>query len=360
MNWTTREHPKIDHVRVELARVFAMNRSIFLSLLSMLALGACAKKEPPQMVVVYASVDDVFARPVAEKFEKETGIQVKLVPDTEETKSTGLLNRLIAEKSRPVADVFWSGDPMRAEVLKAKGISSPYKSPNLVGMPPQFSDPEGHWSALAARARIIIYNKSLVPAGQEPRGLADFLDPKWQGKACLANPLFGTTSMHAAILFETMGEERARAFFEGLKANQVKMLSSNGEVKRRVADGEFAFGLTDTDDANEALKDGKPIGIVYPDADGIGTLVMPTAAVFIAGAPHAENGKRFIDFLLSAEVETMLAASAAQMPLRPGVESPAGVKRVDEIKAMSVDYAKLGSRIESLAGGFLREWVAAQ
>ena len=65
-------------------------------------------------VVVYTSVDEVFARPVAKRFQEETGIRVRLVPDTEETKSTGLLNRLILEKDRPRADVFWSGDPIRA------------------------------------------------------------------------------------------------------------------------------------------------------------------------------------------------------------------------------------------------------
>lgn len=51
-------------------------------------------------VVVYSSVDEVFAEPILKQFEKETGIQVALVPDTEETKSTGLVNRLIAEKGR--------------------------------------------------------------------------------------------------------------------------------------------------------------------------------------------------------------------------------------------------------------------
>ena len=60
----------------------------------------------PTQVVVYTSVDDVFARPIAQRFEQETGIMVLLVPDTEETKSAGLLNRLIAEKNRPQADVF--------------------------------------------------------------------------------------------------------------------------------------------------------------------------------------------------------------------------------------------------------------
>ena len=102
--------------------------------------------------------------------------------------------------------------------------------------------------------------------------------------------------MHAAALFETMGDVKAREFFAGLRVNGVKMLSSNGEVKRRVAAGEFAFGLTDTDDVHESMKDGKPVAAIYPDADGAGTLVMPNAAVLVAGAPHAENGRRFDRF----------------------------------------------------------------
>src|SRR5258708_26966657 len=75
-------------------------------------------------VVVYSSVDDIFARPICEQFQKETVIITKLVPDTEETKSTGLLNRLIAEKARPRSDLFWSGDPLRAAILTPKGGSA--------------------------------------------------------------------------------------------------------------------------------------------------------------------------------------------------------------------------------------------
>jgi iron(III) transport system substrate-binding protein len=337
-----------------------MNRRRFIALTSAAVLAACNKKAPAPEVVVYTSVDDVFARPVADFFQKQTGILVKLVPDTEETKSTGLLNRLMAEKAKPVADVFWSGDPMRAALLKNKGISLSYRSPNAAGMPTEFSDAAGHWSGLSARARVIIVNTQLVPAGEHPRGLADFLDAKWRGKTCLANPLFGTTSMHAASLFETMGEEKARQFFAGLKANGAKMLSSNGEVKRRVAAGEYAFGLTDTDDVHESLKDRKPVAAIYPDADGDGTLVMPNAAVLIAGAPNAENGRRFIDFLLTAQVEEELAKSAAQMPLRPGVPVPPGVRRVDEVRALRVDYDKLAARMEVLAAGFLKDWAASQ
>lgn len=310
-------------------------------------------------VVVYTSVDDVFARPVCEQFQKQTGIEVKLVPDTEETKSTGLLNRLIAEKNRPQADVFWSGDPVRAAVLKARGISAPFKPASPADTTGRYSDSVGHWSALSARARVIIYNTNLVSPGQAPKSLDTFLDPRWKGKACLANPLFGTTSMHAAALFETMGQTKAKEFFDGLHANDVKMLSSNGEVKRRIAAGDFAFGLTDTDDASVAIKEGKPVGVIYPDQDGMGTLIVPNAAVLIANAPHTDNGKKFMDYLLTAEVEKALAESeAAQMPLRHGVSVPPSVKRVEEIKIMSVDYEKLGTRLDELSRGFLKEWAA--
>ena len=48
------------------------------------------------------------------------------------------------------------------------------------------------------------------------------------------------------------------------------------------------------------------------------------------------------------------------MPLRTGVPVPPGVKRVDEIRALRVDYEKLGARIETLAAGFLKEWVGSQ
>jgi iron(III) transport system substrate-binding protein len=313
---------------------------------------------PDSTVVVYTSVDDEFARPIAEQFEEETGIKVKLVPDTEETKSTGLLNRLIAEKARPQADVFWSGDPVRAAVLKAKGVSGPYHSKEAEGLPKLYSDPEGHWTGFSARAKVLIYNKDLVEKGKEPKSVRDLLAPRFKGKACIANPLFGTTSMYAVALFQVLGDDKAKQFFDDCAANGGKILSSNGEVRRRVADGEYAVGLTDTDDYNEARKDGKPVGVVYPDADGLGTLIVPNCAVLIVNGPHPEAGKRFIDYLLKPETEKALTqGDAAQMPLRPGVAVPVHVVSIEKLKPMRVDYDKLGDRLEELSKGFLKDWV---
>ena len=337
-----------------------MRNRFLLGMAALAVASSCGSQEPAASmpVVVYTSVDDVFARPIAERFQRETGIEVLLVPDTEETKGTGLVNRLIAEKDRPQADVFWSGDPVRAAILKSRGVSAPYRSPQSEGLPSQFSDSEGHWTGFSARARVLIYNRNLVSAEQEPRSVMDLLEERFKGKAVIADPLFGTTSMHAAALFAALGDAKAREFFEGFAANGGKILSSNGEVRRRVADGEFAVGITDTDDANVARLDGKPVGIVYPDQDGLGILVIPNCAVLIEGGPNSAGGRKFIDYLLLPATEQALAESeAAQMPVRPGVPVPAAMTPLDRLKPMRVDYAVLGSLLERLSAGYLKDWV---
>src|SRR4029079_1764488 len=69
-------------------------------------------------VVVYVSHDQVFSEPILKDFENETSIKVRAVYDTEETKSTGVMNRLIAEKDNPQADVNWANRPGRGEGLR--------------------------------------------------------------------------------------------------------------------------------------------------------------------------------------------------------------------------------------------------
>ena len=70
-------------------------------------------------VIVYVSEDRVFSEPILKDFERETGVKVNAIFDTEEAKSTGVMNRLLAEKNNPQADVYWANEPIRAEVLKA-------------------------------------------------------------------------------------------------------------------------------------------------------------------------------------------------------------------------------------------------
>jgi iron(III) transport system substrate-binding protein len=297
----------------------------------------------------------VFSEPVFRAFERETGIRVRAVFDTEETKSTGVLNRLIAESRQPQADVFWSGDPVRPFLLVRRGLVEPYLSPQAAGLPAGLRAADGAWTGVAARARVLLVNRALAAGQPPPRSLRDLLHPRWKGRAAIANPLFGTTTMHVAALFASWGDAEALAFLDGLRTNDVRIASSNGEVKRLVVAGEAAFGLTDTDDANEALKEGAPVDVVYPDAEGPGTLVMPTSVVLMARAPHPDTGRRLVDHLLSADTERRMADAAAHMPLRAGVPTPAGVRRVSDIRALDVDYARVAEEMERIQP-WLRQW----
>jgi iron(III) transport system substrate-binding protein len=306
--------------------------------------------------VAYTSVDQVFSEPIFRYCESATGTSVRGLFDTEETKSTGVLNRLIAEAEHPQADVFWSGDPVRPFALVGRGLVEPYRSPAASALPRTLRAEDGTWTGFAARARVLLVNNRLVPEAETPRSMRDLAETRWRGRTAIANPLFGTTTMHVAALFSAWGDEEAKAFLGRLEDNGVRIASSNGEVKRLVASGEIAFGLTDTDDAHEALGDGAPVRVVYPDQDELGTLVMPTVVVLIKGGPHPEAGRRFIDCLLSAEVERRLAVSAAHMPLRAGVAVPDGVRGVDSLRAMEVNYAEVARVMERIQP-WLREWV---
>ncbi len=317
---------------------------------------ACSRPQASDEVVVYTSVDQVFSEPVLRSCEDRFGLSVRAVFDTEETKSTGVLNRLIAEASNPQADVFWSGDPVRPFLLMTRGLVEPYPSPQASAVPNAFRGEDGAWTGLAARARVLLVNTERLAGGERPASIRDLADPRWRGDAAIANPLFGTTTMHVAALAAEWGDAEARSFLERLRENEVRIASSNGEVKRLVASGQVAFGLTDTDDAHVALAEGQPVEIVYPDQDGLGTLIMPTSVVLMAGAPNPASGRRVIDCLLSAETERQLAASAAHMPLRADVEVPATVYPVSSLRPMAVDYAEIARSMERIQP-WLRDWV---
>jgi iron(III) transport system substrate-binding protein len=188
-----------------------------------------------------------------------------------------------------------------------------------------------------------------VKPEEAPKSIWDLVKPRWKGKVAIARPLFGTTFTHAAALFEVLGEEKAKAFFRALNANDVKIAPGNAMARNMVANGEVDVCLTDTDDAHGAYLKKSPVAMVFPDQDGIGTLVIPHSVMLIKDGPNAENGKKLIEFLLSAEAEGLLAKSeSAQFPLRPGVEGPTEPFKIEKIKRMEVDWSALSKRFPAV------------
>src|SRR5437773_12519724 len=134
-----------------------MPKQIHVVLILLLAVGLnSCRSASSKALVVYVSEDQVFSEPILKNFERETAITVKSVFDTEESKSTGVTNRLIAEKNNPQADVYWANEPVRSEALKKRGISMPYVSASAEGIADQFEDPDHYWTGFSARARVLL------------------------------------------------------------------------------------------------------------------------------------------------------------------------------------------------------------
>ena len=314
----------------------------------------CDKKVAHELVV-YVSEDQVFSEPILRDFERDTGIKVKAVYDTEETKGTGVMNRLIAEKDNPQADVYWANEPIRAIVLMQKGISGSYLSPNAEGIPSNFKDLRGYWTGFSARARVLV----VCAEGEVPESVFAYTEDKWRNRCVIANPLFGTTTSWVSALFTVWGDSKAKEFMEQLIENGTKISTSNGESTMFVANNEFVFSLVDSDDATNAIRDGKPVRLIYPDQgeSGLGCLVLPNVAVLIKGGPNPDNGKKLIDYLLSPETERKLAfADCAQIPLHSGVAIPDDVINIEKLKVMNVDYDAVARKLQQIQP-YLKQWV---
>jgi len=148
----------------------------------------------------------------------------------------------------------------------------------------------------------------------------------------------------SAHRFERLIEGMAKEFFKRVA---------------EVANKEFLFSLVDSDDATNAMRNGKPVWQIYPDQEegGLGCLVLPNATVLIKGGPNPENGKELIDYLLSPETELELAfADCAQIPLHEGVETPDDVIKIEDLKSMKVDFEAVAKKLQEIQP-YLKEWV---
>lgn len=310
-----------------------------LAALSTLSGALSARPDAPGKgeVVLYYSADEPIARLVIDAFEKKTGVKVRGVGDTEATKAVGLAQRIRAEKGAPKCDVFWNSEAFLTIALANEGILEPHVTDTTKEWPAALRD-EGHtWHGFAQRARVMVYNTN-HPAniGSEvtarpPQTMRDLWHPNLgKGVFVMARPFAGTMRGHAAALVALWGEEGARAWAMQMAQQKVRLLSGNAPVVQAVALGEAVAGLTDSDDVWAGKRNGWPVEMIYLRNDKIniraeteqkhGPLLIPNTAARIKGGPNPDNAALLVEFLLSADVERMLAKSDSKnIPTRPEV-----------------------------------------
>ncbi|MGE4620204.1 MAG: extracellular solute-binding protein, partial [Planctomycetota bacterium] len=298
-----------------------MRALLMIKLLCLILLIGCTGQDSPR-VTIYCSHDRAHSEKILDLFEQETGIKVEAVFDTEATKTVGLAQRVRSEKARPRCDVHWSNEPLRAVRLAAEGLYQPLPEGAGEGIASSWRDPSGLWCGFAARARVLALAPASPASTEVPQSLDQLADERWRGRVAIADPRFGTTGSHLAIVRQRIGAPRYRELLESLRANQIEIVSSNSSSRDRVLSGEVWIGLTDTDDIEVVRRRGATLGEGFLAQDGV--ILLPNVIAIVKGGPNPEQAEQLAIWLLRKEVEEILAASSSrQVPLSQDAQVPA-------------------------------------
>jgi iron(III) transport system substrate-binding protein len=296
-------------------------------------LPGCHRGEKEE-VVVYCGVDEPYASKVFQQFEQETGIHVKALYDIESSKSVGLSEKIRAEYASPKADVWWGSEAFLTVRMAGDGVLEPYRPPAAAEVPDQFKDPDGYWTGVGLRARVLAVAEGNSAPPFKVKGIEDLADPRLKNKVTISGLTAGATGAHAAALYVFWGSEKARAYFKRLHDNGIAIVGGNAVVADEVGKGSFSLGLTDSDDVVNTADNGGRLNTVVPDQDSFGTLAMPTTVALVKNGPHAGVARKLIDYLTSKQVEQkLIEMKFAGWSTRAG-EGGAG----QGLKVMPVDY----------------------
>ncbi len=317
-------------------------------------IGGCNRNSAPSndraaRVVVYCSVDESFARDVLAKFQRDTGIEVAAIYDSEAGKTTGLVNRIVreAQSGRPGADVFWSGELFGTMRLAQADLLDAYDPPPAADIPPRYRDPRRRWTALAVRASVLAFDPKRTPPAEVPTQWEDIVKPEIASHTAIANPLFGTTHGHVAAMFALWGPARGRAFLQSLRDNGALIVDGNSATVRAVIDGHVKFAMTDSDDVWAGQRGGTSLDSRPLDMGDGGTLLIPCSVGVVKGGPNAQAARRLADFLVSAEVERMLAKSDSRnIPVREALRKELDMSAPAESK---IAFDQIADAIEESA-----------
>lgn len=301
-------------------------KRIILTATSVLALGAGAALADGS-VTVYTATPQNFIDALVPAFEAKTGTKVDII----EAGSGELLNRLTAEASAPVADVLWSVDGTVVDFNPA--LFEAYQATEADKLAEGMKQSD-LWTPFTAVVTTFIVNESKLDGKPVPTSWEMLADPQYDDMISSARvDSSGSAYIQLATVLQVFGDEaKGWEVYKGLLGNYV-LSESSGAVPRFVNDGELAIGVTLEDGALRYVEGGGPVQMVYPSE---GTAIAPDAMALIKGGPNADNGKAFIDFMLSQEGQTIVAEQGRR-PVRGDVASNPALKPLSEVKSANYD-----------------------
>ena len=308
------------------------NRSFLLA--GLVALASWIPGLAQEKVMVYTSIKESLMGDLREGFKKK---HPNVEFDYYSAGAGKVMAKLAAERQagKLTVDVLWHSEVPDFLKLKAEGMLEKYQSPECKNIKSTYLDPEFYWTPARLGTLGIAYNTKKV--AKAPRNWADLSDPAFQGRIVLANPSLSGTSLMSSIL---LVNKFSWGFFEKLKANGTKIGQGSGQVVDDTAAGAFSATIAVDYIVLDKVRDGATLGFVYPPE----MAVIPSPVAIMKGTANLSGAKKFVDFLLSKEGQTIVA-NAGTLPARSDVPvskeiAALGIKSVDDVikRALFLDY----------------------
>ena len=206
-----------------------------------LGLSACGQGEGQEplsddALVIYSGRNENLVGPVLKKLEDATGVDVQVRWAQRARRAAAGGGREHQGRHLLLQDAGALGALGKADRLETLDPATTGKV--IEG----FADPNGHWVATSARARVIAYDPAQAPEVTSMTSVDAVLDPKYKGKIGYA-PANASFQSFVTALRVTKGEEGAKKWLEDFKANEPKAYDNNILVLDAVDPGQVALGL---------------------------------------------------------------------------------------------------------------------
>jgi iron(III) transport system substrate-binding protein len=276
----------------------------------------------------------------------------KKYPDIKLEFQTGgaakLMARLAAERDAGtiLADVLWTGEVFDFYRLKSQGALLAYTPTEIKLLANPFADYDGSFTATRLTTLGMAFNTRFVK--DAPKSWQDAYKASFKDAYGLANPsLSGTAYMSVAMLVRAFGW----SYFEALHANGAKVGKASAQLVEETASGDLLASLAVDAVVFDRINKGATLALVYPAE----LIVIPSPIAILKGGPNNEAAKKFVDFVLSKEGQTIIA-SEGMLPVRADVPVPEHFNLpavADAVKrAAKIDYSHLTAERDSIVKRF--------
>ena len=314
-------------------------------IVAVLALGLAAPAAAAEKLMLYTSMKESLVGKLRDAFAKK---HPEVAFDYYSAGAGKLMAKVAAERQsgKMTVDVLWHSEVPDFYQLKKDGMFEKYVSPEAANVKSTVTDPDGFFTPARLGTLGIAYNTKAIQ--QPPRSWDDLADPRFKGGFGIANPaLSGTSFMSVAMIANTFGW----GYFEKVKANGARIGHGSGQVVDDTASGDLKASLAVDYIVLDKIEKGATLGFVYPEQ----MLVIPSPIAIMKGTPNGAAARKFIDFLLSKDGQTIIAASGT-LPVRGDVPptTKLGLKSTDDAvkRAMKLDYEKTIAEKESIIKRF--------